>query len=69
LKPQIPVDEKLHTFAIKTQDVGFVASALAFLYTNHDAAGIPKEHAETVRELFEFFKRIYESEVPKAKLP
>lgn len=65
MSTQIPVDEKLHTFAIKTQDVGFVASALAFMYTNHEAAGIPKEHAETVRELFEFFKRVYESEQKK----
>jgi len=39
------------------------------MYTNYKAAGIPKEHAETAQELFEFFKRIYEAETPKAKLP
>lgn len=61
MKALIPLEEKFHTFAIKHQDIGFIASALALLYTNHEAAGLPKEHAETVRDLFEFFKRMYES--------
>lgn len=61
MKTPISPEEQLHTFAVNKQDVGFIASALAFFYTNYDAAGLPKEHTENVRELFEFFKRIYES--------
>lgn len=62
MKATVPTEEQLHTFALKKQDVGFVASSLAFFYTNYEAAGLPKEHTENVRELFEFFKRVYESQ-------
>jgi hypothetical protein len=60
IEQKSPLDQ-LHTIAIKKKDVAIVASALAFFYTNREAAKIKTEAVENLRELFEFFKRVYES--------
>jgi hypothetical protein len=61
LIPQPPESEQLHTVAIKKRDVAFVASALAFFYANRDTAKVSAEDAEQIKNLFEFFKNVYNS--------
>ena len=53
--------EELHTIGMKKRDVGLVAAALAFFYANRAAAKIQAEEAEQAKDLFEFFKSIYNS--------
>lgn len=62
LSPQIPPHEQLHTIALKKGDVQTVARSLAFLHANRDAAQLTAEQAELVQDLFEFFKRVYQSQ-------
>ena len=59
---QQPIDlEELHTVGLKKRDVGAVASALAFFYANRAAAKLTETDAEQMKELFEFFKAVYNS--------
>lgn len=53
--------DELHTVAMKKKDVGLVAHALAFCYANRQAGKLSAETAEGVKELFEFFKAVYNS--------
>ena len=53
--------DELHTIAVKKKDVGLVAHALAFCYANREAGKLSTETAENVKELFEFFKNVYNS--------
>ena len=53
--------DELHTVAVKKKDVGLVAHALAFCYANREAGKLSAETAESVKELFEFFKSVYNS--------
>lgn len=61
LIPQQSLLEQRHTVAITKKDVAVVASALAFFYANRETAKIKAEEVDNVRDLFEFFKRVYES--------
>lgn len=53
--------DELHTIAVKKKDVGLVAHALAFCYANREVGKLSSETAENVKELFEFFKNVYNS--------
>lgn len=53
--------DELHTFAIKKKEVGLIAHALAFCYANREVGKLSSETAESVKELFEFFKTVYNS--------
>jgi len=48
------------------RDVGLIAAAVAFFHANHAAARISPEETEQARELFEFFKSIYNSKGVKS---
>lgn len=58
---QRPDLDELHSFALPKRDVGLIAAAVAFFHANHAAARITPEETEQARELFEFFKSIYNS--------
>lgn len=53
--------EELHTIGLKKKDVGLVAAALAFFYANRNVAKIQPEEAEQTKDLFDFFKSVYNS--------
>lgn len=58
---QRPDLNEFHTFAMPKRDIGLIAAAIAFFHANHAAARITPEETEQARELFEFFKSIYNS--------